>query len=43
MMPIQIEILMDFSLMSQLAGKVKTKLKIIKEEVKKFITEALWS
>ena len=40
-MPIQMDTLIDFSLMSQLAGKVKTKLKIMKEEVKKLITDAL--
>ena len=37
--PIQKEIVMLFEPMSQLAGKVKTKLKIIKEEVKKFATD----
>lgn len=41
--PIQIDTLIDFSLMSQLAGKVNTKLRIMNEEVKKLITDALWS
>ncbi len=38
-MPIQIEMRMDFWPMSQLAGKVKAKLRTMNDEVKKFTTE----